>query len=187
MRIHLLTVLFVLTLSSYASAQAAPAESPWTFGGTAGYGRTWDDEGSIGTGWVLGGYVDRRLSRNVDLEFAADLVKNGRSDTFVADGTTTYVSATVIRRFGSRRANGFVLGGGTIGFYNGETGFSDGTFRNDRSSTNPGWIFGGGFSFRTSGNIEVAPIIRMTLMQIDTDSDPWSSITCGIRIGFSAR
>ena len=136
---------------------------------------------------MVGAYADRRLSKNVDLEFAVDAVKNKRSDAFVANGTTTYVSAEVIRRFGSRRANGFVIGGGTIGFHDGETGFSDGSFHSERSSTNPGWIFGGGFSFRTANNVEIAPIVRMTLMHIDTDSDPWSSITYGIRVGFNVH
>ena len=187
MRTHLLTILLLLALSSHAAAQAVSSESKWAFGGTGGYGRTWDDEGSIGSGWTVGGYVDRRLSKNVDIEFAADLVKNTRNDAFEADGKTTYVSVGVIRRFGGRRANGFVIGGGTIGFYNGETGFSDGSFHNERSSTNPGWIFGGGFAYRTARNIEIAPIVRITLMQIDTDSDPWSSITYGLRVGFDVQ
>ena len=184
MRTHLLTLLFVSALASPAMAQPTATASNWTFGGAAGYGRTWDDEGSIGNGWLLGGYVDRRLSKNVDLDLAIDVVKNSRDDNFVANGHTTYVSAQVIRRFGSRQANGFVMGGGTLGFYSGETGFSDGSFRSKRSSTNPGWIFGGGFSFRTATGVEIAPIVRITLMQIDTDSDPWSSITYGIRVGF---
>ena len=185
MRVYLLTSLFLLALASQAAAQPA-ADPRWTFGGTAGLARTWDDEGSIGSGWAAGGYVERRLSKNVGLEIAADFVKNDRSDAFQVDGRTTYLSAEIIRRFGSRTANFFVMGGGTLAFYEGTTGFADGSFHNEHSSTNPGWIFGGGLSFRTASDIEIAPIVRMTLMHIDNDSDPWSSIIGGVRIGFSA-
>ena len=168
-----------------AQAQAQTADPKWTFGGTGGWGRTWDDEGSIGNGWLVGGYVDRRLSQHVDLEFAADLLTNKRTDAFQADGKTTYLSAQVIRRFGGREANGFLMGGGTIAIYNGTTQFSDGSFRNEHSSTNPGWMFGGGLSFRTANDLEIAPIVRMTLMAIDDGSDPWSIFTVGLRLGFS--
>ena len=183
MRIHLLAALLFLTLAPSAAAQAPTAPS-WTFGATAGFARTWDDEGSIGNGWLLGGYADRRLSRNVDLELAADVVRNERADSFVTDGTTTYLSAQVIRRFGPRRSNCFIMAGPALALYKGETGFSDGSFKTERSSVNPGLIFGGGLSFRTGNDIEIAPIIRITLMRIDTDSDPWSAFTYGLRVGF---
>ena len=183
-RAALFASLILLGLGSDASAQPA-RDARWTFGGTAGLARTWDDEGSIGSGWTAGGYVERRLSKHVGVEFAADLVKNDRRDAFEADGRTTYVSAQLIRRFGNRTANFFLMGGGALAFYEGTTGFSDGSFRSEHSSTNPGWMFGGGLSFRTASDIEIAPIVRLTLMQIDSDSDPWSAIIGGVRIGFS--
>jgi hypothetical protein len=179
----LLFTLFLLTLASNAFAQ--PADPRWTFGATGGFARTWDDEGSIGGGWLAGGYVDRKLSKNLDVEFAADLVTNKRTDTFETDGKTTYVSTHLIRRFGSRRTNCFLMGGGTVAIYNGTTGFSDGSFQSDRSSTIFGWMFGGGLSFRTANDLEIGPIVRMTLMNIEFDSDPWSAFTVGVRIGFS--
>ena len=185
MRTHLLAVLILVTLASPASAQTTSPESAWTFGGTLGYGRTWDDEGSIGTGWLLGGYADRRLWKSVHLELAVDVLSNKRSDAFVADGTTTYASAGLSHRFGNRSVSGFVIGGGVLAFYDGTTGFSDGSFRTERESVNPGFIFGGGFAVRASTNVEIGPVVRMTLMQIDNDSDPWSTITAGIRVGFT--
>lgn len=184
MRIPVLIAGFLFALASHVSAQPAP-DPRWTFGGTAGFARTWDDEGSIGSGWLAGGYVNRRLSKHVDLEFAADVVKNDRDDAFQANGHTTYLSGELIRRFGSRSANFFLMGGGAIAIYNGSTGFADNSFRTERSSVNPGWIFGGGLSFRTGNDVEIAPIVRMTLMNIENDSDPWSTFTAGVRIGFS--
>lgn len=177
-------VIFAIALGLAENVAAQASESRWTFGATGGFGRTWDDEGGIGNGWLIGGYVDRRLSQNVDLEVAADLLTNRRTDAFEADGHTTYLSAQIIRRFGSREANFFLMGGGALAIYRGTTGFSDGSFRMEHSSTNPGFMFGAGMSFHVANNLEIAPIVRMTLMQIDDDSDPWSTITAGVRIGF---
>lgn len=58
----------------FLSCQKPPRkrERPaWTFGATAGGGQTWDDEGSIGKGWLVGGYIDRRISTHVDFELGA--------------------------------------------------------------------------------------------------------------------
>ena len=183
MRIHLLAAVLLCCIPSSLWAQTAP-DPRWTLGATGGFGRTWEDEGSIGSGWLIGGYVDRRLAQHLDLEVAADLLKNDRRDRFQADGHTTYVSVQLIPRFGSRARNAFVMGGPTFAFYEGTTGFDDGSFRNEHSSTTFGWMFGGGFSFRTSRSLEITPLVRMTLMNVDSGSDPWSSITGGLRIGF---
>jgi hypothetical protein len=167
-----------------AQGQQRPA---WTFGGTAGGGQTWDDEGSIGRGWLIGGYADRRISRNVDLEFSADLVTHERHtgpSSFQAEGHTTYLTVAVIRRFGPPRANVFVLGGGTIGLHRGTAGFADQPVQADTGGTHPGYIFGGGFSFRAARNMEIAPIVRFTVLSIDVDSDPATSYMLGLRIGF---
>jgi hypothetical protein len=183
MRITHFLALFLLLAPSGVAAQTT--DPTWTVGGTGGWARTWDDEGSIGTGWVLGGYTDRRLSKHVDLEVAADLVANKRTDSFRADGKTGYLSAHLIRRFGSRDANGFVMGGPALAIHRGTTRFSDGTFHNEQKSVNGGWMFGGGLAFRTRNGIEIAPIVRMTLMQIDDDSDPWSIFSLGVRVGLA--
>ena len=169
-----------------AAAAAQTADRPaWTFGATGGGGGTWDDEGSIGKGWLVGGFVDRRLSGRVDLEFAADLLRHER-DTgtgFQAEGHTTYLSAALIGRFGSPKTNVFLLGGGTVGIHSGTVAFTDLPPR-ETDSSNVGFIFGAGLSVRTTTNLEIAPLVRMTLMRVSDDSDPYSSIMVGVRVGF---
>jgi hypothetical protein len=158
----------------------------WRLGGTAGGGSTWDDEGSIGSGWLAGAYVGRRLSEHVDVEFAADLLRHERNTGrfgFQAEGHTTYVSAVLVRRFGPPAANVFLLGGGTLGIHRGNAGLADTPALNENHSTNVGFIFGGGFSVRLRHNVEIAPLVRWTLMRISDDADPWSSIMAGVRIG----
>ena len=177
-----LALLFLVPASTVAAQTAS--EPAWTFGGTAGWGKTWDDEGSIGSGWLVGGYADRRLTRRLDLELSADLLKNTRSDAFQADGHTTYLAGQLVGRFGPRSSNFFLSGGPAVAIYNGTTGFADGSFESEHESTNFGWMAGAGLSFRTKNNLEIAPIVRITLMRIDDDSDPWSTITGAIRVGF---
>ena len=159
MRPYVLAVLFLIALTSEASAQSA-AEPQWTFGASVGRGRTWDDEGSIGAGWLVGGYADRRLTKHFDFEVAVDVLENKRSDRFVANGTTTYVSGVIIGRLGPRRANGFLMGGPVIAIFNGETGFSDESFRNERRSSNTGLTIAGGLSLRVANGVEIGPMVR---------------------------
>ena len=180
---HVLVAILFLIPAGHAQAQTA-ADSTWTFGGTAGYGRTWDDEGGIGSGALLGGYADRRLTKRLDVEVSADLLKNRRTDAFQADGWTTYLAAQLVGRFGPRTSNFFLMAGPALAIHRGTTRFSDGTFHQRHESTNTGWMAGTGLSFRTRNDIEVAPLVRITMMNIDTDSDPWATITGAIRVGF---
>jgi hypothetical protein len=183
----LVVAVFILLLSAASHSSAQTITRPaWTFGGTAGGGQTWDDEGSIGKGWLVGGYVDRRLSDHVDIDFSVDLLRHERNTgpfSFQAEGHTTYLSAAVLRRFGAPEASFFLLGGGTVGIHNGKAGLGDAPLT-EHDSTNVGFIFGADAMFRTSANIQIAPIVRMTLMRVSDDADPFSSIMAGIRVGF---
>ena len=184
----LISGIFAALLSLASETLAQTAERPaWTFGATAGGGQTWDDEGSIGKGWLVGGYLDRRISAHVDLEIGADVLRHERNTgpfSFQAEGYTTYLSAALLRRFGPPKSNFFLLGGGTVGIHNGKAGIGDAPALNDAGSSNVGFVFGGGASFLTSARIEIGPIVRMTWMRVSDDSDPFSSITIGMRVGW---
>lgn len=65
----MMAALLVILSAGVVAAQTNPSPS-WTFGGTGGYGRTWDDEGQIGSGVLIGAYADRRIFRNTDLELS---------------------------------------------------------------------------------------------------------------------
>ncbi len=183
--LSILSIHLLLSAPVLASAQSADRPA-WTFGGTVGGGQTWDDEGSIGRGWLIGGYADRRISRNVDIEFSVDFLTHERHtgpSSFQAEGHTTHLSAALIRRFGPPRSNLFLLGGGTIGIHRGTAGLADAP-QADTDGTHPGFLAGGGLSFRTARNVEIAPIFRFTMLSIDVDSDSAMSYTLGVRVGF---
>ena len=183
----LLAASITVLAATEMSAQTRPERPVWTLGGTVGGGQTWDDEGSIGRGWLVGGYADRRISRNVDLEVSADVLWHDRftgPSSFQAEGHTMYVTAALMRRFGPPRINAFLLGGGTIGIHRGTAGFADEPVQANTDGTHPGYIFGGGCSLRTAGNIEIAPTVRFKMLSIDDDSDPAMSYMLGVRVGF---
>jgi hypothetical protein len=181
MRIPSAVLVLLLLPAGQALAQTDPN---WTVGATVGFAKTTDDEGSIGDGWALGGYADRRLTKRLDFELSADVIRNRRTDNFQVDGHTTYLSGLLVGRFGPRRSQFLLMGGPSVAVYRGTTGFASETLRNEHRSTNPGLMGGVGLSFRTANDIEIAPLMRMTMMRIEVDSDPWAMLTFGIRVGF---
>lgn len=174
--------------SAVAASGQTTTEPRWTFGGTVGLGKTWEDEGGMGSGWLLGAYATRRLSRRVDLELAADVQRHDRSAAGEAQweskGQTTYLSLAAVRHYGDRRSSWFILGGGTIGIHRGTAGFADEPPVPRNDSTHGGLIVGTGLSFRTRRQVEISPALRMTLMGVDRDGEPVTSIMTSIRVGW---
>lgn len=80
MKVKRLIIAAALLVVCAGAASAQTTMSPaWTFGGTGGYGRTWDDEGQIGSGVLVGAYADRRIFEGTDLELSADYLRHKRS------------------------------------------------------------------------------------------------------------
>jgi hypothetical protein len=185
MHVLLAVVILFFTLADAASAQTTPPSSRWSFGATVGFGQTWDDEGSIGTGVLAGGFADWRVLRHTDLELATDYLRHVR-DTghFQAEGHMTLFSASIVQRFGGDTVHGYVLGGAGIGVHSGTAGFPADNLVTDTSGTHPGYIFGGGMMFRAGKRFEVGPIVRMVMLTIDDDSDAALAATFGVRVGW---
>ena len=173
-----------IALTSGSAAAQSGAPSRLSLGATGGFGQTWDDEGSIGTGWLAGACGDVRLLSHTDAEFSVDWLRHDRSTgAFQAEGHTTFVSAALRQRFGGDRANGYVLGGVTLGAHTGTAGFPAENLINHNSSTHGGFMFGGGLSFRVGERMELGPVIRIAVLGANVDSDPASAIMAGFRIG----
>ena len=187
MRGHILltAVIFFFTLAGAASAQNARPASRWSFGATVGLGQTWDDEGSIGTGALAGGFADWHVLRHTDLELSADYLRHVR-DTghFQAKGHMTVFGASLVQRFGGDAVNGYVLGGAGIAVHSGSAGLPADNLVTDTSGTNPGFMFGGGMTFRTGPRLEVGPIVRFVILTVENDSAPAFASTVGFRVGW---
>ena len=181
MRIAILCT--ALLISAAGTAAAQPVESRTSVSGIAGVAKTYDDEGSIGRGWLIGGSVERVLFGTTRLEGSLEWVTHSR-DTghFAAEGDTVIGGLSLVHRFGRRTVQPYVLGGVTIGHHSGKSSFDD--LRFTASSTDAGLRFGGGLAVLVNQRFEVSPEFRMNGFFIDNDSNPWMIPSFGIRLGY---
>lgn len=164
------------------NAQAQSVETRGTASAVGGGGRTWDDEGGLGTGPVLGGRVDWRVFGNTSLEASIDALSHDRSGGFFeAQGRTLFIGVSLVKRFGSAAAQPYVLGGYHVAKHSGSTTF-DG-MRTDRDSTGHGFHFGGGVAIRIGDRFELGPEARFYIIQPKDDSDPAMAYWIGGRLG----
>lgn len=180
MRILASLLLVIISLPAVAGAQSS--ESRGSVAAVFGAGRTWDDEGSLGTGPVGGGRVDWKLFGETRLEASVDLMSHDRSGGFFeAEGRSTFLGATLVQRFGSARVQPYVLGGLHLVHHTGSTRFGD--MRIDRESTDYGYHFGGGFAVRLGERVEAGPEARFYMIQPENDADPALAYWIGGRVG----
>jgi hypothetical protein len=179
----LATVILFFTLAGAASAQTAQPASRWAYGATVGAGQIWDDESSLGSGMLAGGYADFRLLRLTDLELSADYLRHKRGTGFFqAQGHMTIVGASLVQRFGGETIKGFVLGGPVVTSHSGTFEFDNRTSR--RSGTHSGFMFGGGMTVRAARRVEMGPVARFVLVGVDDETSAKMAATVGFRVGW---
>jgi hypothetical protein len=179
MRIVVPSLLLFACIATHARAQAP--ESRATVGGIVGMERTWDDEGSLGTGPAVGGRIDWRIFRQTSVEASVDFLSHDRSGGFFeAEGRTTFAGVSLVQRFGSEAIQPYVLGGIHLASHSGSTTF-DGR-RTDRDSTDFGYHFGGGIAFLANERLELGPEARFYLIHAEDDSSPALAYWIGVRV-----
>ncbi len=149
----------------------------------AGGGRTWDDEGSIGTGVVAGGRVQWRLFGGTSIDGSLDVLTHERqAGTFEASGTSVILGGSLVHRFGGAAARPYVLEGIDLVRHTGSTRFGGNS--TDRESTDFGFHVGGGLGVRVSDRIELGPEGRFYFIQPADSSAPAWAYWIGGRLGF---
>ena len=172
----------VMLVAAAASAGAQTVETRGSVAGVAGAGRTWDDEGSLGSGTALGARAEWRLFGNTGLEASLDTLSHDRRGGFFeAEGRTTFAGASLVARFGRAAAQPYVLGGVHLASHSGSTRFSD--VRVEHDSTDFGYHFGGGLAIRFARRLEAGPEARFYMIQPGNDSDPAMVYWVGVRFG----
>lgn len=150
--------------------------------GVLGAGRTWDDEGSIGTGVGGGGRVEWRLFGNTGIEGAVDgLTHVRRGGFFQSEGTSTILSVSLRHRFGPDIVTTYILEGVDLVRHSGTTRIDNVTFGNKSTST--GFHFGVGLAVRVADRLEIGPEARFYILRPDNDSDPAWANWIGARLG----
>lgn len=177
----LLAAVTVVLLASPVCAQ--PRESRVSFSSIGGVGKTYDDEGSLGKGLLIGCAIDRVVIGTTRLEGSIELLTHDReSGFFESTGQSVIAGLSVVHRFGRGSGQPYVFGGMTLGHHAGTNTFSADHF--PVSSTNAGTRFGFGIALRAGAKVEISPELRMNSFFTSRDSDPWMVPSFGMRVGW---
>ena len=183
MRIIVAAVIMWCLSGPNAWAQPAGSGFTWTAGAVVGAGRTWDDEGQIGSGLQAGGQVDRRLFGNTFAEVALDYLRHDRTGGFAAKGDTVLVTGAILQRFGHGDTQPYVLGGIALAHHSGTFGFPELNLVSRTTSTNLGYVLGAGLAIRAGARFEIGPEARFLTFAADADSSPAFACWVGGRLG----
>ena len=171
----------VLLVSGPVYGQAQ--ESRAAVSAIGGFGKTFDDESSLGRGWLVGGAYEHVLFGNTRAEASLEVLTHDRSTGFfLSEGRTVMGNASLIQRFGSGKAQPYVLAGLTAGYHSGTNRFDDRAV--NLSNSNLGFRVGGGVAIPAGERLEVRPEFRLHRFFIDNDSDPATMFSFGIRVAW---
>jgi hypothetical protein len=175
-------VLAVLCVAAADRVSAQPHESATAVTAIAGGGQTFDDEGSLGGGWLVGGSIERVLFGTTRGEVSVELLTHSRDvGYFASSGKTVIAGASLVHRFGRRAGQPYLFVGLTGGHHSGTNRYSDRAASS--TSTDLGLRFGVGVAIRVGSRFEVSPEARMNGFFIDRDADPATLPSIGIRLG----
>jgi|SRR5215831_15352992 len=169
---------------STAPARPKPVESNSSFSAIGGTGKTYDDEGSLGKGMLIGAAYDHVLVGTTRLEGSIELATHDReSGVFQSTGRTVTGGLSLVQRFGRGQAQPYVFGGVTVAHHTGTNVSPADTLA--VSSTNAGTRFGFGIAFHDcTGRLEISPELRMNGFSSNKGSDPWMLPSFGLRVGW---
>jgi outer membrane protein W len=171
-------------------AQSVPPPStrhaPTTVSVLAGYGRTWDDEGSIGTGGAIGGAVEYRFRPKLSVNGAIERLAHERDTGFLHwSGRTVFATLGVTYHFTASGVSPYVGGGFGGAFYKGQLADAlalppPGTV-SPRSSTSTLGYGNAGVDIPIGDRFVISPDLRVSLCQPQDDFAPWSTIRFGVK------
>jgi len=177
-------ILFAFVFIAMAgAAHAQVPESRGTISAIGGFGKTLDDEGSLGRGWLWGVAVDRTIFGTTRAELSFEALSHDRNSGFFQSNGTTWIGAlSLVHRFGTGQAQPYLLGGITVGHHSGTNVFNGSPV--PLAGTDAGLRFGGGVAIRVNRRVEISPEVRFNGFFIDNDSDPATLPSFGIRLGW---
>ena len=174
-------------------AQAGPSTpppappAPLSVYGSIGGGKTWDDEGSIGSGLSAGGGVEWRFRPKWSVGADVERVGHERDTPGLEwSGHTVFASANVAYHFAATGVSPFVGGGFGGAFHDGEVidrlmqPGSPAPVRTFSSSSTMGYGMAG-VDIPIGTRLVVSPDFRWTFCQAPDGSAPWSVIRFGVK------
>jgi hypothetical protein len=140
-------------------------DSRWEVFGTVGYGGTWDDEGGIGGGIVVGGGLGVRPTSRVGFEGSFLRVFHKRTfdlSPVIFEGTGVFVSGNALYHFSESRVQPYVTGGaGLVHHTDRSSGL--GQPRSSVGASGLAYNFGAGLRIFANRHISLRPEFKVYL------------------------
>lgn len=175
-----------LSVLAQSATTAPPPAPPATISITvsAGRGRTWDDEGSIGSGTAAGAGVEWRFRPTWSIGAEVERLGHERDTTLLQfSGRTVFASANIAYRFAARGVAPYVGAGFGGAFYKGTLldRFGSPAQTIPRRSTST-MVYGmGGVEIPIGDRVAISPDVRITFCQPQDDFAPWSTIRFSVK------
>lgn len=176
-----------LALSTLLAQSAPPPPappSPLSIAVLVGQVRTWDDEGSIGSGAAVGGSVEYRFRPKLSVNGAVERLAHERDTGFLKfSGRTLFATIGVTYHVAATGVSPYVGGGFGGAFYNGELrdGFATPPETRPRSSTSTLGYGNAGVDIPIGNRVVMSPDVRIAFCQPQDDFAPWSTIRFGVK------
>jgi outer membrane protein W len=178
-----------IALTAVLAQSASPPsgiQRPTSVNVLAGYGRTWDDEGSIGTGGAIGGAVEYRFRPKLSVNGAIERLAHDRDTGFLHfSGRTVFATLGLTYHFAASGVSPYVGGGFGGAFYKGQLrdtlALPPPGIVSPRSSTSTLGYGSAGVDIPIGDRFVVSPDVRIALCQPQDDFAPWSTIRFGVK------
>ena len=171
-------------LAQTPTVSPPPTPAPVSISVTIGRGKTWDDEGSIGSGTWAGGGVAWRFRPHLSVGADVERIGHDRDTTGLRwSGRTVLASANVMFHFATRGVSPYVGGGFGGAFHEGRIvdRFVTPARTTTRSSTST-MVFGAsGLEIPIGDRFAVSPELRLSICQPPDDSAPAFLIRFGVK------
>lgn len=182
-----LTLGGTLTALDQVAPPAAPAPAPVSLTVSVGRGRTWDDEGIIGSGTSIGGGVEFRFRPKWTVGAEVERLGHHRNTPGLEwSGRTVFTSVNIAYRFAARGVSPYVGGGFGGAFHKGETidRFGASQVTRERSSTSTMEYGTVGVEIPVGDRFAVSPDFRITFCQPPDDSAPWAAMRFAVKAAY---
>lgn len=181
MSVTFASIVFSLLAQAGPSAPVTPPLAPVSVHGSIGGGKTWDDEGGIGSGASVGGGLEWRFRPKWSVGGDVERLGHERETSGLNwSGHTVFASANIAYRFVARGVSPYVGGGFGGAFHKGEAHFG-GAAPTPHSSTSPMEYGTAGVEIPVGDRFAVSPEFRITFTQPPDDSAPWAAMRFGVK------
>ena len=176
----------LLLAQTPGSIRATPDDHRLLLTAGVGHGKTWDDEGSIGSGVLLGAGLEWELNGHWSIGGRIERLAHHRQTGghLAFDGTTLFATAEVRYRMGRADVRPYLVTGYGLAHFQGRLSNRAAPETRDRQSTSGTVVGGGGVEITLGRRLLLVPEVRMQICQPSADFATWLAIRAGVSVGW---